>query len=257
MRRVGDSGYPLEPWLKTLVPGHPPTQTAEGKYNTAHAAMRSVVERCIGLLMSRFCCLPLYRTLLYKPERAANIFAACGVLHNLRMSEGYVEDDDESDDDSSSSSSGVKANLVCWSRSLQERTPSGSVGAELCSEFGAEAGDVPPSELIFVRARYPNERPLVQSKRAAWSLNTTVERNEDPASSTNVCAPSVHASSANPGASQACAAIANHLRTIRPGRVYEVAAEEIENGENEAISKAAASFAREGKAASVHVLRGE
>ncbi|XP_072141013.1 putative nuclease HARBI1 [Dermacentor andersoni] len=41
---LGDSGYPLEPWLLTPVPGHPPVHTAEGQYNTAHAAMRSVVE---------------------------------------------------------------------------------------------------------------------------------------------------------------------------------------------------------------------
>ncbi|KAH7964960.1 hypothetical protein HPB49_002705 [Dermacentor silvarum] len=76
-----DSGYPLEPWLLNPVPGHPPLQTAEGKYNTAHATLRSVVERCIGLLMSRFRCLQQYRTLLYEPGRAANIVAACVVLN--------------------------------------------------------------------------------------------------------------------------------------------------------------------------------
>ncbi|KAH7970327.1 hypothetical protein HPB49_003838 [Dermacentor silvarum] len=65
-------------------------QTAEGKYNTAHAAIASIVERCIGLLMSRFCCLQRYRTLLYEPERASNI--------------GDKDDDDESDDDGSTSS---------------------------------------------------------------------------------------------------------------------------------------------------------
>ncbi|XP_054924575.1 putative nuclease HARBI1 [Dermacentor andersoni] len=101
---LGDSGYPLEPWLLTPVPGHPPVHTAEGQYNTAHAAMRSVVERCIGLLKSRFRCLQRYRTLLYEPERAANIVAACAVFHNLRLSEGD-ESGDDSDDDSSSSSS--------------------------------------------------------------------------------------------------------------------------------------------------------
>ncbi|KAH7980386.1 hypothetical protein HPB49_015464 [Dermacentor silvarum] len=76
---IGDSGYPLDPWLLTPVPGHPPMQTAEGKYNTAHATLRSVVERCIGLLMSRFRCLQRYLTVLYEPERAANIVAACAV----------------------------------------------------------------------------------------------------------------------------------------------------------------------------------
>ncbi|KAH7936517.1 hypothetical protein HPB49_000558 [Dermacentor silvarum] len=75
------SGYPLDPWLLTPVPGHPPMQRAEGKYNTAHATLRSVVERCIGLLLSRFRCLQRYRTLIYEPERAANIVAACAVLH--------------------------------------------------------------------------------------------------------------------------------------------------------------------------------
>ncbi|KAH7960417.1 hypothetical protein HPB49_019279 [Dermacentor silvarum] len=78
---IGDSDYPLDPWLLTPVPGHPPMQKAEGKYKTAHATLRSVVERCIGLLMSRFHCLQRYRTLLYEPERAANIVAACAVLH--------------------------------------------------------------------------------------------------------------------------------------------------------------------------------
>ncbi|KAH7979065.1 hypothetical protein HPB49_007962 [Dermacentor silvarum] len=53
----GDSGYPLDPWLLTPVPGHPTMQTAEEKYNRAHATMRSIVERCIGFLMSRFHCL--------------------------------------------------------------------------------------------------------------------------------------------------------------------------------------------------------
>ncbi|XP_070395530.1 putative nuclease HARBI1 [Dermacentor albipictus] len=100
-----DSGYPLEPWLLTPVPGHPPVQTAEGQYNTAHATMRSVVERCIGFLKTRFCGLQRNRTLLYDPERAANIVAACAVLHNLRLSEGDIESGGDSDDDSSNGSS--------------------------------------------------------------------------------------------------------------------------------------------------------
>nr|XP_054923178.1 putative nuclease HARBI1 [Dermacentor andersoni] len=106
----GDSGYRLEPWLLTPVPGHPPVQTAKGQYNTGHAAMRSVVGRCIGLLKSCFRCLQRYRTLLCEPERAANIVAACAVLHNLRLSEGDKESDDDSDDDGRSSSSKLDGN---------------------------------------------------------------------------------------------------------------------------------------------------
>ncbi|XP_072142672.1 putative nuclease HARBI1 [Dermacentor andersoni] len=102
---LGDSGYPLEPWLLTPVTGHPPIHTAEGRYNTAHASMRSVVERCIGPLKSRFRCLQRYRALHYEPDRAANIVAACAVLHNLCLDEGDVLLDDVSDDSSSSSSS--------------------------------------------------------------------------------------------------------------------------------------------------------
>ncbi|XP_070386369.1 putative nuclease HARBI1 [Dermacentor albipictus] len=105
---VSDSGYPLEPWLLTPVTDHPPIHTAEGRYNTAHAAMRSVVERCIGLLKSRFRCLQRYRALHYEPDRAANIVAACVVLHNLCLDEGGVLDDvgDDSRGSSSDNESG-------------------------------------------------------------------------------------------------------------------------------------------------------
>ncbi|XP_070378142.1 putative nuclease HARBI1 [Dermacentor albipictus] len=98
---AGDSGYPLEPWLLSPVTGHAPIHTAEGRYNTAHAAMRSVVARCIGLLKSRFRCLQWYSALHYEPDHAANIVAACAVLHNLCLDEGDVLDD-VSDDSSRS-----------------------------------------------------------------------------------------------------------------------------------------------------------
>nr|XP_054919806.1 putative nuclease HARBI1 [Dermacentor andersoni] len=107
---LGDSGYHLEPWLLSPVTGHPPLHTAEGRYNTAHAAMRSVVERCIGLLKSRFRCLQRYRALHYEPERVANIVAACAVLHNLCLDEGDVLLDDVSDDSSNSSSDDESGN---------------------------------------------------------------------------------------------------------------------------------------------------
>ncbi|KAH7975254.1 hypothetical protein HPB49_025344 [Dermacentor silvarum] len=85
--------------------GHPPARTAEGRYNTAHASMRSVVERCIGLLKSRFRCLQRHRALHYEPDRAANIVAACAVLRNLCLDEGDSAFDEVDDDDSSNSSS--------------------------------------------------------------------------------------------------------------------------------------------------------
>ncbi|KAH7965178.1 hypothetical protein HPB49_004583 [Dermacentor silvarum] len=85
---VRDSGYPLEPWLLTPVPGHPTRLTAEGRYNEAHAVVRNAAERCIGILKSRFRCLQRYRTLHYSPRKAATIVAACAALHNLCLQAG-------------------------------------------------------------------------------------------------------------------------------------------------------------------------
>ncbi|KAH6920657.1 hypothetical protein HPB50_028357 [Hyalomma asiaticum] len=85
---LGDSGYPLEPWLMTPVPGNPAPGTPEAEYNKEHASMRNVVERCIGVLKSRFRCLQRYRALLYKPDRAAGIVSACAALHNIALEAG-------------------------------------------------------------------------------------------------------------------------------------------------------------------------
>lgn len=50
---LGDSGYPQQPWLMipvlNAVVGSP-----EERYNTGHASARNCVERCIGVLKSRF-----------------------------------------------------------------------------------------------------------------------------------------------------------------------------------------------------------
>ncbi|KAH7985716.1 hypothetical protein HPB49_026302 [Dermacentor silvarum] len=104
-----DSGYASLPgathWSRGSWPQFPAILLRKRlrRSTTAHAAMRCVVARCIGLLMDCFRCQQRYHTLLCEPEGAANIVAACPVLHNLRLSEGNVEDDDESDDNSSSS----------------------------------------------------------------------------------------------------------------------------------------------------------
>ncbi|XP_050042697.1 putative nuclease HARBI1 [Dermacentor andersoni] len=83
-----DSGYPLEPWLLTPVPGHPGFDTQEGRYNRVHASMRNVVERGIGVLKASFRCLQRHRTLLYQPKDAASIVAACVALHNIASKAG-------------------------------------------------------------------------------------------------------------------------------------------------------------------------
>ena len=49
---LGDSGYPCKPWLMT--PFISPSTAGQRRYNYAHKATRSTVERCIGVLKSRF-----------------------------------------------------------------------------------------------------------------------------------------------------------------------------------------------------------
>ncbi|XP_050023121.1 putative nuclease HARBI1 [Dermacentor andersoni] len=85
---LGDSGYPLEPWLLVPVPGSHAGTTSESHYNREHASMHNVVERCIRLLKSKFRCLRHFRTLLYSPDRAARIIYACVALHNIALDAG-------------------------------------------------------------------------------------------------------------------------------------------------------------------------
>ena len=49
---LGDSGYPCRPYLMT--PLLQANTRAEERYNRSHKATRTVVERCIGVLKSRF-----------------------------------------------------------------------------------------------------------------------------------------------------------------------------------------------------------
>lgn len=79
---VGDSGYPLRPWLMTPVL-HPATE-AEQRYTRAQCKTRSVVERCIGVVKSRFRCIDMSGGVLqYSPERVCKIIGCAFILHNL------------------------------------------------------------------------------------------------------------------------------------------------------------------------------
>ncbi|KAJ8015615.1 hypothetical protein DPEC_G00027950 [Dallia pectoralis] len=84
---LGDSGYPLKTWLLTPI-NNPQTDRAR-RYNDAHSRTRSVVERAIGQLKSRWRCLD--RTggmLLYRPDKVCRIILACGMLHNVAHRHG-------------------------------------------------------------------------------------------------------------------------------------------------------------------------
>ncbi|KFM67994.1 putative nuclease HARBI1, partial [Stegodyphus mimosarum] len=60
---LGDSGYPLEPWL--LTPIRNPQTVGEEALNRRLLSARNSIERCNGLLKSRFRCLLKDRALHY------------------------------------------------------------------------------------------------------------------------------------------------------------------------------------------------
>ncbi|CAC5367254.1 HARBI1 [Mytilus coruscus] len=82
---IGDSGYPLRPWL--LTPVLNPTTRNQQRYNASHMKTRSVVERSFGVLKSRFRCKDASAgTLLYRTLKCCDIFIAVAVLHNMCIS---------------------------------------------------------------------------------------------------------------------------------------------------------------------------
>ncbi|KAB0795114.1 hypothetical protein PPYR_04886 [Photinus pyralis] len=90
---IGDSGYPLQPWLMTPLGGQGLTPQ-EQRYNVIHKRCRNVIERLNGVLKGRFRCLLRHRTLHYSPLRAAKIINACCILHNLCI-ERRLENNEE------------------------------------------------------------------------------------------------------------------------------------------------------------------
>lgn len=90
---LGDSGYPLEPWL--LTPFSDPQNDDETLFNDMHAKARSTVERAIGLLKGRFRCLSKERRLHYTPPTCTDIINACAALHNICLATDDILPQDE------------------------------------------------------------------------------------------------------------------------------------------------------------------
>lgn len=88
----GDSGYALRPWCLTPI-AHPEEGTPEYRYNEAFLKARCTIERCNGVLKSRFRCLLKDRTLHYAPVKASRIINACTVLHNMCITNNIGEPD--------------------------------------------------------------------------------------------------------------------------------------------------------------------
>ncbi|XP_050507518.1 putative nuclease HARBI1 [Diabrotica virgifera virgifera] len=79
---IGDSGYPLQPFLLTPFE-NPQENTPESNYNYHFIRSRNVVEKLNGVLKSRFRCLLKHRALNYNPIKAGKIIYSCGALHNI------------------------------------------------------------------------------------------------------------------------------------------------------------------------------
>ncbi|XP_017477324.1 PREDICTED: putative nuclease HARBI1 [Rhagoletis zephyria] len=79
---LGDSGYPLSPYLLTPF-RHADSRTRESIFNKKHAKARNVVERTIGVLKCRFRCLLSDRKMRYDPAKATSIINICCAFHNI------------------------------------------------------------------------------------------------------------------------------------------------------------------------------
>ncbi|XP_069059723.1 putative nuclease HARBI1 [Pleurodeles waltl] len=83
----GDSAYAVRTYIPT--PYLSPATPAERRYNAAHRATRSVVERSFGLLKSRFRCIHTSGgALQYSPETTCQIVAKCAMMHNIATTKG-------------------------------------------------------------------------------------------------------------------------------------------------------------------------
>ncbi|KAJ8911921.1 hypothetical protein NQ315_016262 [Exocentrus adspersus] len=92
---LGDSGYPLEPWLMTPVVGNNLNEE-ERMFNLELRRIRNLVERGIGIFKSRFRCCFSHRALHYSPVKAAKIVSACAILHIILIEQrDILEDVDE------------------------------------------------------------------------------------------------------------------------------------------------------------------
>ncbi|XP_049302135.1 putative nuclease HARBI1 [Bactrocera dorsalis] len=78
---LGDSGYPLSPYLLTPF-RHAESGTRESIFNKKHAKARNV-ERTIGVLKCRFRCLLSARKMRYDPAKVTSVINICCALHNI------------------------------------------------------------------------------------------------------------------------------------------------------------------------------
>ena len=95
---LGDSAYPLRPWLLTPFPGDP--DGAKARFNVAHIRTRNVVERAFGVIKNRFSALKTGLRLKNVNE-CSNMITSAIILHNLCIRFGDLGDElsEEEDED--------------------------------------------------------------------------------------------------------------------------------------------------------------
>ncbi|XP_046403064.1 putative nuclease HARBI1 [Ischnura elegans] len=96
---IGNSDYPLEPWLLTPV-AEATEGSPEWRFNNSLEHSRKCVKNALYHLLNTFKCIGEGKMLHYKPVDAAIIVVACVVLHNLRLHHGLVDvacDDDRAE----------------------------------------------------------------------------------------------------------------------------------------------------------------
>jgi len=89
---LGDSGYPLEPWLLTQY--EEPVTRSQRKYNAKFGSARSKVERAIGVWKTVFRSVHRAAGVLeYEPKKAAQLIIVSAMLHNFRRKLRLPEDE--------------------------------------------------------------------------------------------------------------------------------------------------------------------
>ncbi|XP_037795739.1 putative nuclease HARBI1 [Penaeus monodon] len=90
--RLGDSGYPLKPYLWTPLLN--PRRPGEIRYSRSHTRTRVIIEQTFGILKSRFKCLQHSgRTLQYDPVSAPKLQLL--VCFSIPIPQEIVENDGE------------------------------------------------------------------------------------------------------------------------------------------------------------------
>uniref|UniRef100_A0A8D8TYU7 Nuclease HARBI1 n=1 Tax=Cacopsylla melanoneura TaxID=428564 RepID=A0A8D8TYU7_9HEMI len=84
---LGDSAYPTKQWLLPPYKDFGRLDASKKKYNLIHSKTRVVIENTFGLLKNRWRRLKM--VYVNNPSKAADITAACCVLHNYCL----LEDD--------------------------------------------------------------------------------------------------------------------------------------------------------------------